>query len=155
LEFLMTTWHVEYESMNSGFQRRKIVAGRMAVDKDFVTFWEGLTPVFMVNTMHLVTCLQLADGGPVRLPASWRPPRDEEEVFVPPREREDRLRVRYTDRLETQYASDPIGDVARDAAKRLAPKVTSALTPTAPTPPTYSRFPLRDAAPGELGAHCA
>ena len=133
----MTTWHVEYESMNSGFQRRKIVAGRMAIDKDFVIFWEGLTPVFMVNTMHLVTCLQLADGGPVRLPTSWIPPKDEEEVFV----RSDRLRMRY----QSGEQHDPIGDVARDAAKRLAPRVDPAVVTLRPGGP----------AQGELGENCA
>lgn len=129
----MRTWRVEYETM-TGTKTLDVAADKVIFESGRAEFYRDGDLVAWVDAGLIVAANsfpgRLAQGGVVK-PAPWRAavPRDEEEIFIPS-VAPSPYRMRYDD--------DPIGDAARDAAKRFEPKVTSAAL-----------------AHGELGGRCA
>lgn len=148
-------WEIIYQVAFDQFGKNIVECTRVSYTDTQMQFHVGDDIVAVMALDHLVFAHKLAQGGIVR-PKPWRVPSSEEEVFINPPY--DRPRVRYRDRLESQYdegPSDRIQEAAQDLARRLRPG-----GPVQP-PSERTRAELatwvapRDSTQGELGENCA
>lgn len=147
----MNTWRVEYETA-AGIKTLDVAADKVLFTSGRVEFYRNNDLVAWLQATAVIAATafpgRLAEGGIVKRSVPWRRrPEDEEEIFVPGT-RENPYRMRFD--------SDPIGDAAREAAKRFEPKVTSADVDRS----TEARWvqgssAAVDIARGELGGRCA